>query len=77
MKKSTPYVRPFGRPLRRPLWQRVAGWLATVALVTALVLLLAVGLVEWAVGCGESYVDANGVRHINDCVFIPQRKEQQ
>jgi hypothetical protein len=27
-------------------------------------------LVEWASGCGESYVDSKGTTHINDCVFI-------
>ncbi|MDV7391947.1 hypothetical protein RZS08_11355, partial [Arthrospira platensis SPKY1] len=34
---------------------------------------IAVVVIEWMAGCGESYVDANGVRHINECVFIPQR----
>ena len=26
--------------------------------------------IEWIVGCGESYVDANGVRHWYECVFL-------
>lgn len=25
---------------------------------------------EWAAGCGETYVDAKGVRHQNECLFI-------
>lgn len=25
---------------------------------------------EWAVGCGESYTDSEGVKHVNKCVFI-------
>lgn len=25
---------------------------------------------EWAVGCGESYTDAKGVVHINECIFL-------
>jgi hypothetical protein len=32
--------------------------------------LLAIGLVEFASGCGESYIDYAGVTHINQCVFI-------
>jgi len=44
------------------------GFLCVVAIV------LAVLLVEWMAGCGETYVDANGVRHQYECVFIPQPK---
>jgi hypothetical protein len=25
---------------------------------------------EWWVGCGESYVDAYGKRHMNECLFL-------
>ena len=32
--------------------------------------LLAVILVEWFAGCGESWVQADGSRVIGDCVFI-------
>ena len=31
--------------------------------------ILAVLAAEWAAGCGESYVDAHGVRHINKCIW--------
>jgi hypothetical protein len=31
---------------------------------------LAVITIEWMAGCGESYVDAYGKRHLNQCVFI-------
>ena len=27
-------------------------------------------LVEWAVGCGESYTDSKGVTHQQSCVFV-------
>jgi hypothetical protein len=33
---------------------------------------LTVLLIEFIVGCGETYVDANGERHAYECVFIPQ-----
>lgn len=31
---------------------------------------LAVVTIEWMAGCGESYIDAYGQRHLNECVFI-------
>jgi hypothetical protein len=31
---------------------------------------LAVITIEWMAGCGESYTDAYGKIHINQCVFI-------
>lgn len=27
-------------------------------------------LAEWLAGCGETWVDAAGVRHANKCLFI-------
>lgn len=47
----------------------------TVWIIQGLVGLLmiaffAVMLVEWAAGCGESYVDSKGNRHQNECVFF-------
>lgn len=33
--------------------------------------LLSVVMVEWLAGCGESYVDASGMRHRYACVFLP------
>lgn len=27
-------------------------------------------LLEWAAGCGETYVDSKGVRHQNECIFL-------
>jgi hypothetical protein len=31
---------------------------------------MAVITIEWMAGCGESYTDAYGKIHINQCVFI-------
>jgi nitrogen fixation-related uncharacterized protein len=31
---------------------------------------VAILMVEWAVGCGETYTDAMGVRHSYECVFV-------
>jgi hypothetical protein len=43
--------------------RELSGWI----LVLAFGCLLAVGLVEYAVGCGETYIDANGDVHVNQC----------
>jgi hypothetical protein len=44
----------------------VLGGIATVLFA----ILLAVILVEWFAGCGETWVQADGSRVIGDCVFI-------
>jgi hypothetical protein len=31
---------------------------------------MAIITIEWMAGCGESYTDAYGKRHLNECVFI-------
>ena len=33
--------------------------------------LLAVVLIEWLAGCGEHYIDANGITHQHQCVIMP------
>jgi hypothetical protein len=36
--------------------------------------LLAVITLEWFAGCGESYIDAKGVSHKNECLFLGLHK---
>jgi hypothetical protein len=52
------------------LWQRIARWVLYVTSVTAFALLGAVILIEWMAGCGETYTDAKGEQHANECIFI-------
>ena len=40
-------------------------------LVGLIILLL---IIEWAVGCGETYTDSKGVVHANTCFLINQSK---
>lgn len=40
-------------------------------LVVIVGIAIGVLMLEWLAGCGESYVDAYGVRHQNECLFIP------
>lgn len=69
MRKPTP-IKPMGVSVNDSILKRVARWLVTVAAVTAFAVLGAVVLLEWMAGCGETYIDAKGERHANECIFI-------
>lgn len=69
-----PYIRPYGKPIREPLWLRVAKWGMTAIATILFTALLAVVVIEWMAGCGETYIDSKGVRHANECVFLPYHK---
>lgn len=43
-------------------------------LLCAFAVLLAVVTLEWFAGCGESYIDAKGVSHKNECLFLGLHK---
>ena len=47
---------------------------STIAMV-AFAGFLAVAIIEWMAGCGETYVDANGQRHQHECVFLTVHNE--
>jgi hypothetical protein len=59
-----------GVSINEPLWKRVARWVLYVTSVTAISVLGAVILIEWMAGCGETYTDAKGEQHANECIFI-------
>jgi hypothetical protein len=59
-----------GVSINDPLWKRVARWVLYVTSVTAISVLGAVILLEWMAGCGETYTDAKGEQHANECIFI-------
>ena len=46
--------------------ERIAYTIMTIIVM----LTLAVVMVEWIVGCGESYVDSAGTKHYYECVFV-------
>ena len=50
--------------------RRLAEWLMVIGFAALMSLLI----IEWLVGCGETYVDAKGERHAYECVLIPQEK---
>lgn len=69
MKKPTP-IPPVGVSINDTLLKRVLRWLLQVAVVTGFAVLIIIVLAEWMAGCGETYVDAKGVRHANDCIIV-------
>jgi len=52
--------------------KRLFVWLAQALAGLVLIAFFCLMLIEWMAGCGESYVDAKGKTHINECVFINQ-----
>lgn len=69
MRKPTP-IKPMGVSINDTILKRVARWVTTVAAVTAFAVLGAIVLLDWMAGCGETYIDAKGERHANECIFI-------
>ena len=54
--------------------KRLITLLAQAVLGAAFAVLFAYLLVEWAVGCGETYTDSKGKVHTNECVFTLTKK---
>ena len=48
---------------------RVLVWIVQALLGVVFIVLFAYLLVEWASGCGESYVDSKGKTHVNECLY--------
>jgi hypothetical protein len=44
--------------------------LLNLALATAIGVAMAILLMEWMVGCGETYIDSKGVSHKYACMFL-------
>lgn len=39
-------------------------------LAVAVSAIMAIVMVEWLAGCGETYTDSNGVKHSYECVYF-------
>ena len=50
--------------------KKLFDWVLSALLMLAFCVFMAVIVIEWMAGCGEYYVDAKGVRHLNECIFI-------
>jgi hypothetical protein len=52
----------------------IANAMLQLTLYVLILCLFTVTLIEWAVGCGETYIDAKGVTHAYECAIIPTRQ---
>jgi hypothetical protein len=50
--------------------KKIIEWTVSAVIMVIFGAGLAVITIEWMAGCGESYTDAYGKRHLNECVFI-------
>jgi lipopolysaccharide/colanic/teichoic acid biosynthesis glycosyltransferase len=50
--------------------KKLFNWVLSALLMLAFCVFMAVIVIEWMAGCGEYYIDAKGVRHLNECIFI-------
>lgn len=74
--KRRSYIRPTGRGFRRSRVKDVINYTLALLLFLMAGIFLGVIVIEWMAGCGESYVDANGVRHQYECVFLTLHNEE-
>jgi hypothetical protein len=49
---------------------KILEWVLGSIAAVLFVVLLAVVIVEWFAGCGETWVQADGTRVVGECVFI-------
>jgi hypothetical protein len=64
-------LKPMGVSINDSLLKRVLRGIGAVLLMFLFSAFTTLLVVEWLVGCGETYVDAKGERHPYECLFIP------
>lgn len=69
MRKPTP-IKPMGVSINDTISKRIARGLFKAVIYIIVTLALCALMLEWLVGCGETYIDAKGVRHAYECLFI-------
>ncbi len=67
--KPTP-IKPMGVSVNDSILKRILRGIASVVMMLIFGIFSAVLVIEWMAGCGESYTDAKGNVHLNECVFI-------
>lgn len=63
-------IRPMGVSVNDSILKRILRWLFTAVMTVLFSIFMVVIVIEWMAGCGESYTDAKGNVHLNECVFI-------
>jgi hypothetical protein len=62
--------RNYIKPIRRVTAREVIRQLVGASIFVLFAVCLAVLLIEWMAGCGETYIAADGKRYANECVFL-------
>ncbi len=63
----------FHKPRR--VLPRVLSFIGSLMAAVIFAGFLVIAIMEWMAGCGETYVDANGVRHQHECLFLTIHNE--
>jgi lipopolysaccharide/colanic/teichoic acid biosynthesis glycosyltransferase len=63
-------IKPLGLSVNDSVAKRITRWLLTALGMVLFCTFMAVVVIEWMAGCGESYIDAKGRTHLYECVFI-------
>ena len=59
---------------RKLIMKKAFEILGQVTLAIVIGSIMAVLFIEWMAGCGESYIDAKGISHANECVLLAHHK---
>lgn len=52
------------------IMQKFIKCLAQVVVTSLISAFFVIMFIEWAAGCGESYIDNKGIHHSNECIII-------
>ena len=63
-------IKPIWLSVNDSIAKRILRWLFTALMTLLFCIFMAVIVIEWMAGCGESYTDAKGNVHLHECVFI-------
>lgn len=45
-------------------------WVVMLAVVAFFSMVFSAAVIDWAAGCGETFVDAKGISHVGQCVYF-------
>jgi hypothetical protein len=68
-------IKPWGRSVRRVTARDIANYTIGGITMVVFAVCLAVLVIEWMAGCGETYIAADGKRYPYECVFLTLHKE--
>jgi hypothetical protein len=50
--------------------QKILKFIGQVLMSFLIAAVFVIIFIEWAAGCGESYIDSKGIHHSNQCIII-------